>query len=181
MATDPAISEKLLRRLLKERSLRLGNLTLSNALEAMVTFYLDAADFAVVPDGDGLVVYEDVTDYGRGTRLEVGISRIFRLAPADEGNHKWPAIRLRLRTCFKWDHAIVAEVLTEDTWCEVCWSRDGIAELKARTALHTAYRVLRDRVASEAAISFERTTYSPGNLRPAPEARQMWWGVRDVA
>ena len=180
MAANATTSEATLRRLLRAKSLRLGSLKLQEAIEAMCGFYADEQAYEVLPDGDGLAAYVEVSNYGRGTRLEVGICRLFRLKPEGEPRYFWPAIRLRLRTCFKWDAEVFSKVLPEGTWCEVCWDRNELPEFKERVAQRAAYRVLSERVASEAAVSLEETQYAQGNLRPAANVRQMWWGVHDV-
>jgi hypothetical protein len=100
---DSSQVEKEFRSFLRAKSLKLSSLDLPIAFDVMAEFWA-ATKFSNVlaEDGDGIACYEDVTDHGRGTRLEIGLVRLLRL-PSDATLTPSPAHRLRLRICYKWD------------------------------------------------------------------------------
>jgi hypothetical protein len=103
------------------KALKLTTLTLPQAFEAMAEFWVSERDFDVLAQNrDGLACYEDVTNHGRGTRLEIGLVRLLRVT-SDSGQVRWPAHRLRLRLCYKWDMDVIKYVLPAGTWCFACW------------------------------------------------------------
>jgi len=176
----PEQAEKDLRRFLRERSVTLKQLGLEQALLLMESFYREVRDYDVLPEGDGLVAYEDVTDHGRGTRLEIGLIRLFRLSPPDPNATYMPAIRLRLRLCFKWDMDVVSKVLPEGSWSVDCWPPEESRTLVEAVRSNPAYTVMAEKTPSEVNISLEAASYRPLAIRPKADARQMWWGVCDV-
>jgi hypothetical protein len=179
----PNLAEKDLRSLLKRRKLSLSRITLPEALDAFLAFYRDVRDYEVVAEGDGVVAYVDVTDYGRGTRYEFGFNRLLRLPQASTslGNHRLPALRLRLRLCFKWDMEVVQDLLPDGTWSGCGWSVEEVDELAAMVRESKRYQVMAAKDPSEATVALEHTTYRPTEIRPPADTRQMWWGVLDVA
>lgn len=179
---SPDMAEKELRTLLRSRSLKLSALVLPDAFEAMMSFYQSCRDFDVLaPEGDGLVAYEDVTNHERGTRLEIGFTRLFRLFPGSEEDSRWPALRLRLRLCYKWDMDVIKLVLPAQTWSMSCWSIDELEPFRESVLRTTGYTVMKDKKPAETNISLEETTYRRNQYRSTPEVKQMWWGVQDVS
>jgi hypothetical protein len=178
---NPAQAEKDLRAFLKKQSLSLKSLALPQALELMLNFYREIRDYQVLPhEGDALVVYEDVTDHGKGTRLEIGINRLFLLPPSDQESVRKPALRLRLRLCFKWDMDVIKHVLPTGSWSLQCWSPEESATLLEAVQRNGAYQTMAGKTPSEANIILEETSYLPSALRPEPDVKQMWWGVCNV-
>lgn len=154
---------------------------LPQALSLMSAYYQDVRDYDVIPaEGDGLVVYDDITNRGRGTRFEIGIVRLFCLPKDKASTGRRPALRLRLRLCYKFDMDVATGILPEDTWSYHCWSTADVAGVLEKLANETAYQVLRDKMPAEVNISLEETSYLPSRKQPAADAQQNWWGVWDV-
>ncbi|MFZ6872302.1 hypothetical protein ACO0LF_09575 [Undibacterium sp. Di27W] len=178
MNKNPALSEKELRALLRANKQTLKAMTLPQALRLMAAFYQDARDYDVIQaEGDGLVVYEDITNRGGGTRFEIGIVRLFCLPHDQAATGPQPALRLRL--CYKLDMGIVTELMAEDTWSYDCWSVPDMARLLESVEKEPAYRLLHDTIPAEVNINLEETTYQPAEKHPRPDAQQNWWGVWD--
>ena len=179
---SPLSAERELRKLLRAECHPLGSLTLEKALQLASNFYQVVRDFNTEGDeGDGFVVYEDVTNHGRGTRLEVGIVRAFCLPEDMATKGRRSAVRLRLRCCYRFDHAIVSEVLSEPTWSLHCWNPAGLATVLSAVREKAAFKILSARKATAVNISTEHTSYGSGAKNPRHEAKQMWWAVADVA
>ncbi|MFZ6746042.1 hypothetical protein ACO0LC_22685 [Undibacterium sp. JH2W] len=180
MKKNPAQSEKELRTLLRANKQTLKTMTLPQALRLMAAFYQDARDYDVVQaEGDGLVVYDDITNRGRGTRFEIGIVRLFCLPHNEAATGPQPALRLRLRLCYKLDMGIVTELMAEDTWSYDCWSVQDMARVLQSVEKGPAYQLLHDRIPAEVNINLEETTYLSAEKHPRPDAQQNWWGVWD--
>ncbi|MFZ6643035.1 hypothetical protein ACO0LL_25165 [Undibacterium sp. TC4M20W] len=181
MNKNPAQSEKDLRALLRANKQTLKGMKLPQALNLMSAYYQDVSDYDVIAaEGDGMVVYDDITNRGRGTRFEIGIVRLFCLPSDKASTEPQPALRLRLRLCYKFDMDIATSVLAEDTWSYYCWSVTGLAGMLDKLKGETAYQVLQDKQPAEVNISLEETTYLPSKKYPATDAQQNWWGVWDV-
>ncbi|MFZ6780697.1 hypothetical protein ACO0LD_28020 [Undibacterium sp. Ji83W] len=181
MNRHPAQADKDLRALLRANKQTLKGMMLPQALSLMSTYYQDVRDYDVIPaEGDGLVVYDDITNRGRGTRFEIGIVRLFCLPSDKASTEPQPALRLRLRLCYKFDMDVATGILPEDTWSYHCWSITGVADMLEKLTHETAYQVLRDKVPAEVNISLEQTTYLPSRKQPAADAQQNWWAVWDV-
>jgi hypothetical protein len=173
-------SDKDLRALLRSQVPTLGELRLREAVICMANFYRDMRDYVTEEDRDGLVFYEDVTDSGRGTRLEMGMCRLFRL-PSDEADLYLPAYRLRLSLHFKCDIDVVRSVLPNGTWSLYCWSTSEVEGLLDAVRRTSGYRTMEDKIASEVKLKLEKTTYKLSALNPSADTKQNWWGVWDVA
>ncbi|BBB69079.1 hypothetical protein UNDYM_4826 [Undibacterium sp. YM2] len=181
MNKNPAQSEKDLRALLRANKQTLKAMKLPQALNLMSAYYQDVRDYDVIAaEGDGLVVYDDITNRGRGTRFEIGIVRLFCLPSDKASTEPQPALRLRLRLCYKFDMDIATSVLAEDTWSYHCWSVADLARVLDKLADETAYQVLQDKQPAEVNISLEETTYLPSRKQPAADAQQNWWAVWDT-
>jgi hypothetical protein len=131
----------------------------------------------VLPEnGDGIACYEDVTDHGRGNRLEIGLVRLLRLPSSDS---KLPSSvhRLRLRLCYRWDMDVITHVLPAGTWSFACWDFSEFETFK-RSVLNTAgFPAMQDKKPAEVNALFDTVSVVQNELKPAAEARQMWWGV----
>jgi len=103
--------EKAFRSFLRARASKLATLTLPEAFDAMAAFW------AAGKDGAGIAAYQDVTDHGRGTRLEIGFDKIVQSAP----DRTACRLRLRLRVCYKWDMDVIRHVLPAGVWSFTCW------------------------------------------------------------
>jgi len=181
MKKNPAVSEKDLRALLRANKQTLKGMLLPQALELMTTYYQNAQDYGVIPvEGDGLVVYDDITNRGRGTRFEIGIVRLFCLPSDKPGTEPQPALRLRLRLCYKFDMEVATGILPEDTWSYYCWSVAGVPGMLEKLRNETAYQVLCNKLPAEVNISLEETTYLRARKHPSPDAQQNWWAVWDA-
>lgn len=181
MNRNPAQAEKDLRSLLRANKQTLKGMMLPQALSLMSAYYQDVSDYDVITtEGDGLVVYDDITNRGRGTRFEIGIVRLFCLPSDKASTELQPALRLRLRLCYKFDMDVATGILPEDTWSHYCWSPAGITTVLEKLGKETAYQVLQGKVPAEVNISLEETTYLPTKKLPAPDAQQNWWGIWDV-
>ncbi|MFZ6735822.1 hypothetical protein ACO0LG_28130 [Undibacterium sp. Ji42W] len=181
MNRNPSQAEKDLRALIRANKQTLKGMMLPQALDLMSAYYQNARDYDVTPDeGDALVVYDDITNRGRGTRFEVGIARLFCLPTKKSSTGPQPALRLRLRLCYKFDMDVATGILPEDTWSHYCWSPADMASVLEQLSNETAYQVLKDKVPAEVNISLEETTYLPTKKHPASDAQQNWWGVWDV-
>lgn len=169
--------EKEFRLFLRARSLKLSSLTLPIAFDAMAEFWTsNRYPNVLADDGDGIACYEDVTDHGRGMRLEIGIVRLLRL-PSEDREAPSPAHRLRLRVCYKWDMDVIKHVLPAGTWSFVCWDFQKF-ELFKQTVLSTVgFSAMRHKKPAEANVSFDIVSTVPSELKPVVDARQMWWGV----
>jgi hypothetical protein len=169
--------EQAFRSFLRLKSLKLTALTLPQAFEAMAEFWVSERDFDVLAqNGDGIACYEDVTNHGRGTRLEIGLVRLLRVE-SDGAQVRWPVHRLRLRLCYKWDMDVIKYVLPAGTWSFACWDPVGLDTFK-RSVFDTAgFSAMRDKKPAEVNVSFETISSLPHILKPEPEMRQMWWGV----
>lgn len=177
---EPESSEKDLRRFIRSRTPVLSSVILRDAVTYAADFYCSVRDYAVEDNGDGLVFYQDITSPGgRGTRLEIGSCRLFRI-PHHETLFRRPAYRLRFSLYYKIDMDVVRSVLPEGVWSFHCWSCDQLGALIDSTKSTRAYKILEQRPASKVTIKLEQTTYSLSTLHPTPEVRQMWWGVWDV-
>lgn len=179
---DPFQVEKEFRSFLRARSLKLSSLTLPTAFDAMAEFWtISRFSNVLTEDRDGIACYEDVTDHGRGTRLEIGLVRLLRL-PCEgsevEGSEvPSPVHRLRLRVCYKWDMDVIKHVLPAGTWSFACWDFQEFESFK-QTVLSTAgFSAMRHKRPAEANVSFDVVSAVPSELKPAVDSRQMWWGV----
>jgi hypothetical protein len=179
---SPLSAEQDLRKMVRGHCGALGRATLDQALQMTSDHYRKVRDFETDgDDGDGFVVYEDVTNHGRGTRLEVGMVRVFCLRDDMATSGLRPALRLRLRCCYRFDHAIVSEVLAEPTWSLHCWNPVDLQGVLSSAREKAAFKVLAGRQAAAVSISTESTFYRLAAKNPRPDAKQMWWGVWDVA
>ena len=179
---SPLTAESQFRKLLRAECRPLGSLTLGEALRVASSFYRSVRDFETDgEDGDGFVVYEDVTKQGGGTRLEVGIVRAFCLPDNSPSPGRRSAVRLRLRCCYKFDLEITSEVLSEPTWSLYCWSPANLEALVSAAQEKAAFKKLSSRKAAAVHISTEQTSYFSGGKNPRSDAKQMWWAVADVA
>ncbi len=181
MKKNPAVSEKDLRALLRLNKQTLKGMMLPQALSLMTAYYQDMRDYDVIDtEGDGLVVYDDITNRGRGTRFEVGIVRLFCLPVDKTGTGPQPALRLRLRLCYKFDMDVATGILPEETWSYHCWSITDVTDMLKKMRNETAYQVLCNKLPAEVNISLEETTYLPSRKNPTANAQQNWWAVWDV-
>lgn len=177
---DPHASEKELRSFLRARCLKFAGMKLPIALDVISEFCNDVRGFDVITsEGDGLAAYSDITDNGRGTRLEIGFTRLLRLRPENEDEYRCPALRLKLRLCFKWDMDVIK--LSEPIWAFDCWSDSELDEFRAAIERTAAYSVQKDKLPSEVNILLEKTSYWRGKYRLEPDVKQMWWGNVNVA
>jgi len=179
---DPHACEKDLRSFLRARFLKLPGLTLPTALNVISEFYNDVRDFDVIAsEGDGLAAYSDITNHGRGTRLEIGFTRLLRLRSQNDNanNNRYPALRLKLRLCFKWDMDVIK--LSEPTWAFDCWCDSGVDKFRAAVERTEAYSVQKDKPPSEVNIVLENSFYRRDKYRLEPDVKQMWWGNVNVA
>jgi hypothetical protein len=118
---DSSQVEKEFRSFLRARPLKLSSLTLPIAFDAMAEFWTTTRFSNVLTEGgDGIACYQDVTDHGRGTRLEIGFIRLLRLQ-SDCSLPPSPVHRLRLRICYKWDMDVIKHLLPAGTWSFACW------------------------------------------------------------
>jgi hypothetical protein len=178
---SPLSAEGELRKLLRAECGSLSAVTLENALQLASNFYESVRDFATDgDDGDGFVVYKDVTNHGKGTRLEVGMVRAYCLREDIASTIRRSAMRLRLRCCYRFDHEIVSEVLSEPTWSLYCWNPTDLAAVLSATRAKAAFRVLSTRKPAEVNVSTEQASYLASAKNPRPDAKQMWWTVADV-
>lgn len=174
---DSSQVEKEFRSFLRARSLKISSLTLPIAFDSMAEFWTTSRFSNVrAEDGDGIACYEDVTDHGRGTRLEIGLVRLLRLTP-EAAEVPSPVHRLRLRVCYKWDMDVIKHVLPAGTWSFACWDFQEFNSFK-QTVLSTAgFSAMRHKRPVEANVSFDIVSAVPSELKPESDARQMWWGV----
>ena len=174
---DSSQVEKEFRSFLRARSLKLSSMTLPIAFDAMAEFWTANRFCNVLAEnGDGIACYEDITDHGRGTRLEIGLVRLLRL-PSEGSEALSPVHRLRLRVCYKWDMDVIKHVLPAGTWSFACWDFLEFESFK-QTVLNTAsFSAMRHKMPAEANVSFDIVSAEPNKLKPPVEARQMWWGV----
>lgn len=173
---NPLLVEKQFRAFLGARSLKLASLTLPQAFDAMAAFWIEVRDFEVLAEnGDGIACYQDVTDHGRGTRLEIGFVRILRVAPEDSGL-AWPAHRLKLRVCFKWDRDVISKVLPAGSWSFACWNIGEFESFKRSLVDTAGFSVMREKTVAEANVLLDTIASQPRMLQPEAD-RQMWWGV----
>lgn len=174
---DSSHVEKEFRSFLRAKSLKLSSLTLPIAFDVMAEFWAtNGFSNVLAEDGDGIACYEDVTDHGRGTRLEIGLVRLLRL-PSDAILAPSQVHRLRLRVCFKWDADVVKHVLPAGTWSFACWDARELSAFKQAIFATAGFATMREKKPSEVSASFETVTSVPHQLTPEPGARQMWWGV----
>lgn len=179
--------EKQFRIFLRARSLKISSLTLPIAFDAMAEFWATTRFSNVLAeDGDGIACYEDVTDHGRGTRLEIGLVRLLRLPSEDvEASsplhgielRSWPVHRLRLRVCYKWDMDVIKHVLPTGTWSFACWDCQEFESFKQAVLNTAGFSAMAHKKPAEANVSFDTVSAVPSELKPAVDARQMWWGV----
>lgn len=174
---DSSQVEKEFRSYLRSRSLKLSSLTLPIAFDAMADFWTTNR-FSNIPaeSKDGIACYEDVTDHGRGTRLEIGLVRLLQL-PSDDSLSPSPYHRLRLRICYKWDMNVIKNVLPAGTWSFACWDASELDAFKKAIFDTAGFSAMREKKPAEVNASFETVASVPNVLKPEPEARQMWWGV----
>lgn len=169
--------EKEFRAFLRSRALKLSSMTLPIAFDAMAEFWATATFSDVLAnDGDGIACYEDITDHGRGTRLEIGLVRLLRLPSSDCAGPS-PVNRLRLRVCYKWDMDVIKHVLPAGTWSFACWNSREFESFKQTVFNTTSFYTMRDKKPAEVNASFDIVSAVPSQLKPSAEARQMWWGV----
>jgi hypothetical protein len=174
---DSSQVEKEFRSFLRARSLKLSSLTLPIAFDAMAEFWTtNRFSNVLAEDGDGIACYEDVTDYGRGMRLEIGLVRLLRL-PSDGSEAPLPVHRLRLRVCYKWDMDVIKHVLPAGTWSFACWDSQEFESFKQTVVSPAGFSAMRHKKPAEANVSFDIVSAVPGELKPSVDARQMWWGV----
>jgi hypothetical protein len=174
---DSSQVEKEFRSFLRAKSLKLSSLDLPIAFDVMAEFWA-ATKFSNVlaEDGDGIACYEDVTDHGRGTRLEIGLVRLLRL-PSDATLTPSPAHRLRLRICYKWDMDVIKTVLPAGTWSFACWDAREFSAFKQAISETVGFSSMREKKPAEVSVLLDIVTSMPYQLKPEPGARQMWWGV----
>lgn len=173
--------EKKFRAYMRSRGLKLAGLKLPHALDAMSDFWCTEIETKVHDvDGDALVVYEDVTNHGKGTRLELGMVRLLRFPPESEDVGVGRALRLRLRLCYKWDMDVIRDVLPHGTWSLACWARADVVAFKQAISEMAGVKAMYDKAPSEVNVTFEDAICPLTNVRPSPGSRQMWWGVSDV-
>jgi len=173
----PVNVEKAFRSFLRTKSLTLASLTLPQAFDAMTEFWGRHKDFDVLAqDGDGIACYEDISNHGRGTRLEIGIVRLLRVA-SDRDLPPWPAHRLRLRLCYKWDADVVQHVLPAGTWAFACWETERFDAFRQSVFETRGFCTMRDKKPAEVNVSFDTISSQSHVLTPEVQARQMWWGV----
>jgi len=157
--------EKNFRTFLHAKSLKLSSLTLPIAFDAMAEFWTTIRfSHVLAEDGDGIACYEDVTDHGPGTRLEIGLVRLLRLPSEDVeassplhglGLRSWPVHRLRLRICYKWGMDVIKHVLPAGTRSFACWDCQEFESFK-QTVLNTAgFSAMAHNKPAEANISFD--------------------------
>lgn len=169
--------EKEFRAFLRSKSLKLSVLTLPIAFDAMEEFWItNRFSDVLVEHGDGIACYEDVTDHGRGTRLEIGLVRLLRLA-SNESDVPSPVHRLRLRLCYRWDMDVITNVLPAGTWSFACWDFRAFASFKQSVCSTAGYSAMQDKKPAEVNASFDTVSAVADDLMPAVETRQMWWGV----
>lgn len=174
---DSSQIEKEFRSFLRAKSLKLSSLTLPIAFDAMAEFWISNEFTDVLAeDGDGIACYEDVTDHGRGTRLEIGIVRLLRL-PSDGLFASSPVYRLRLRVCYKWDMDVIKHVLPAGTWSYACWDARELNPFKQAIFDTAAFSTMREKKPAEVNALLDTVTSVPHQLKPQPGSRQMWWGV----
>lgn len=169
--------EKEFRSFLRAKSLKLSSLTLPIALDAMAEFWTTTRFSNVLDeDGDGIACYEDVTNHGRGTRIEIGLVRLLRIA-SDGSSTPLPTHRLRLRLCYKWDMDVIKHVLPAGTWSFACWDATELDAFKQAIFNTAGVSTMREKMPAEVNASFDSVTSVPHVLKPEPGVRQMWWGV----
>lgn len=174
---DSSHVEKEFRSFLRAKSLKLSSVNLPIAFDVMAEFWTtNRFSNILAEDGDGIACYEDITDHGRGTRLEVGLVRLLRL-PSDFILAPSPVLRLRLRVCYKWDMDVVKHVLPAGTWSFVCWDERELNAFKQAIFSTAGFATMREKKPAEVNVSLQTVTSVPQQLRPEPGARQMWWGV----
>jgi hypothetical protein len=174
---DSAKMENEFRTFLRSKTLKLSALTLPTAFDSMAEFWTTATFSGVLADhGDGIACYEDVTDHGRGTRLEIGLVRLLRLRSLDCETRS-PVHRLRLRVCYKWDMDVIKHVLPAGTWSFACWDFQEYESFKQTVLDTTGFSTMRDKKPAEVNATFDIVSAVPDKLRPSAQARQMWWGV----
>lgn len=174
---DSSQVEKEFRSFLRARSIKLSSLTLPIAFDAMAEFWTtNRFSNVLAEDGDGIACYEDVTDHGRGTRLEIGLVRLLRF-PSDSSLAPSPVHRLRLRICYKWDMDVIKHVLPAGTWSFACWDAGELDAFKRAIFGTAGFSTMREKKPAEVNASFETVTSVPHLLKPELGARQMWWGV----
>lgn len=174
---DSSQVEKEFRAFLRSRSLKLSALTVPIALDAMEEFWRTSRFSDVLAEhGDGIACYEDVTDHGRGTRLEIGLVGLLRLPSSDSG---LPCLahRLRLRLCYRWDMDVITHVLPAGTWSFACWDFREFESFKRSVRSTAGYAAMQDKKPAEANASFDTVSAVADDLMPAFGTRQMWWGV----
>ncbi|QKY03924.1 hypothetical protein G3257_17795 [Janthinobacterium lividum] len=170
--------EKEFRSFLRFKCLKLNSLTLPQAFEAMEEFWASHTGFDVLAQaGDGIACYEDVTDHGRGGRLEIGLVRLLRVPP-DDSEIPWPTHRLRLRLCYRWDMDVITKVLPAGTWSFACWDAAELNLFKQSVFDTPGFATMVGKKPAEVSVSFDTVSSLPHMLKPEPEARQMWWGVQ---
>lgn len=174
---DSSQVEKEFRSFLRAKSLKLSSLNLPLALDAMAEFWTtNKFSNVLAEDGDGIACYEDVTDHGRGTRLEIGLVRLLRL-PSDTISAPSQVHRLRLRVCYKWDMDVIKHVLPAGTWSFACWDAKELNVFKQAIFDTAGFSTMREKKPAEVNALLETVTSVPHQLKPEPGARQMWWGV----
>lgn len=174
---DSSQVEKEFRSFLRARSLKLSSLTLPIAFDAMAEFWTaNRFSNVLAEDGDGIACYQDLTDHGRGTRLEIGLVRLLRLPP-DGSLAASPVHRLRLRICYKWDMDVIKHVLPAGTWSFACWDARELDAFRQVISNTAGFTTMREKKPAEVNASFETVTPLRHLLKPEPGARQMWWGV----
>ena len=184
---DSSQVEKAFRTFLRARSLKLSSLTLPIGFDAMAEFWTTSRFSNVLVEvGDGIACYEDVTDHGRGTRLEIGLVRLLRLPPEDIETpvpahglrlSSWPVHRLRLRVCYKWDVDVIKHVLPAGTWSFACWDFHQFGSFKQAVFNTAGFSTMAHKKPAETNVSFDIVSAVPNELKPVVDARQMWWGV----
>lgn len=97
-------SEALFRKQLRAQGLSLKELSAGQALRSAVDFWRGTDFEGLRPDyGDGLIVYFELMDRGRGAQYEFGVNRVFREKIMPDADYQaWlPATRLGLFIGFK--------------------------------------------------------------------------------
>jgi hypothetical protein len=174
---DSSQVEKEFRSFLRARPLKLSSLTLPIAFDAMAEFWTTTRFSNVLTEGgDGIACYQDVTDHGRGTRLEIGFIRLLRLQ-SDCSLPPSPVHRLRLRICYKWDMDVIKHLLPAGTWSFACWDTRELDAFKQAIFDTVGFSRMREKKPAEVNTSFDTVTSVLHLPKPEPGAGQMWWGV----
>jgi hypothetical protein len=182
---SPLQSEKDLRAFLKKNALLLKSLNLSDAMRAAVEFRDMSLDTykVLTTEGDGLAFDAHLGTPDRGTRFEIAICRLFRLAPEDETAYRWPAVRLKLRLQYKLDKAVVEYLARNHVYgvgqSFVTWSRASRDDFLRQVEASDSFKTFSLIPPTEVRLSIDEWQYNRHNPMPSPE-KEPWWGIFDV-